>query len=112
MGLVCNAGAVIRCSHGGTVTVIPSQQRLKPGGQPVLVESDLMRAAIAGCTNTDARAGQVPCLRIVSVTAGLARRLKVGGEPVVLEDASGRTTSTPPGSFSISSAGQTKLRAS
>lgn len=112
MALVCNGSAIVRCSHGGTVTVVPGQQRLKAGGQAVLVESDLMRAAIAGCTNTDARAGQVPCLRIVSVTAGLARRLTAGGEPVVLEDASGRTSSTPPGSFSISNAGQTKLRAS
>lgn len=112
MGLVLNASAVIRCSHGGTVTVTPSQQALKAGGGAVLVRADLLAATIAGCTNTDARAGQVPCVSILAVTAGVATRLKAGGQPVVLEDAAGTTSSTPPGRFSVSSAGQTRLRAS
>lgn len=112
MGLVLSGNAVIRCSHGGTVRATPSQQALKVDGTAVLVQSDLTAASIAGCTNTDARAGQAPCLRIVSVAAGLARRLKAGGQPVVLDDATGPTSSTPPGTFSVSRAGQTKLRAS
>lgn len=112
MPLVLSANAVIRCSHQGSVIVTPSQQKLKVDGTPVLVQSDLLSATIAGCTNTDARAGQVPCLRILSVAAGMATKLKAGGQSVVLEGATGPTSSTPPGTFSVSNAGQTKLRAS
>lgn len=112
MALVLSGNAVIRCSHQGTVRATPSQQGLKVDGTAVLVESDLTSATISGCTNTDARAGQVPCASITSIVAGVATKLKVGGKAVVLEGASGITSSTPPGTFSVSSAGQSKLRAS
>lgn len=113
MPLVLNASAVIRCVHGtGVVRPVPSQQRLKVDGQPVLLLTDLIGAPIAGCTNNDPPRGILPCLTVVSVTAGQARKLTVGGVPVLLDSASGVTSSTPPGIFSVSSAGQSKVSAS
>lgn len=110
MALVCTAAAMIRCSHGGTATVVASQQRLKVDGQAVLVQADLTAATIAGCGNMGPSLS--PCVRITSVLAGIALRLKAGGQGVVLDSATGITSSVPPGTFSVSNAGQTKLRAS
>ncbi len=111
MGLVLTSGAVIMCSHGGTVRPVPSQSKLTIDGQPVLVVADLAGATVVGCTNIDPRAGLAPCVTTISATAGQARSLTVGGQPVLLEDAQGRTSSTPPGDFSVRSAGQTKVDA-
>jgi hypothetical protein len=44
--------------------------------------------------------------------SGAAMKLTVDGKPVLLETAAGTTTSNPPGTFSVSSAGQTTLTAS
>jgi hypothetical protein len=112
MALVLNGDAVIRCSHGGTVRAVASQQALKLDGKPALVLADLLAATISDCPNRDPRAGLLPCLLITSVIAGSATKLKAGGQPVVLDSAQGVTSSTPPGTFSVSSAGQTKVSAS
>jgi hypothetical protein len=44
--------------------------------------------------------------------AGAAAKLEAGGQPVLLDTAQGITDSVPPGTWSVQSAGQSKLDAS
>ncbi|MFD0278934.1 hypothetical protein ACFVHB_34195 [Kitasatospora sp. NPDC127111] len=105
--------SVLQCIHGGRLTVPAAGTALTVDGQPVLVQSDLAAATIAGCANTNASAGQTPCLKVTSVIAGLSTVLTVRGQPVLLDTARGLTNATPPAPvmWQVVSAGQTKLTA-
>lgn len=96
MPAVLTAASTLRCVHGGTVTVTPSQSKLKAAGSAVLVQPDLAGASISGCPNTNAQAGQTPCLTITSLIAGASTQLRVDGAAVLLATARGLTNSTPP----------------
>jgi hypothetical protein len=109
MPTVLNAGASLMCIHGGKVQLSPSQHLLVAGGQPVLVQGDLEGKPISNCPI--AGPGIVPCATIVSMLVGAATKLTVGGKPVLLETATGITSSSPPGTFQVVSAGQTELEA-
>lgn len=108
------SGAVIRCSHQGTVSPVATQQKLKVDGQPVLLRTDLVGAPVSACTNqpTPANPSFKPCTSTVSVLSGAGTTLSVGGTAVLLDNAQGATDSVPPGTWSVQSPGQTKLGAS
>lgn len=114
MPAVLTQGSTIACVHGGTVQPKPANHPMTVDQQSVLVQADLLNAPIAGCTNTNAAAGQKPCLTITAITAGLATTLQVDGQPVLLETAQGLTDAVPPLPvlWQVQSAGQTKLTAS
>jgi hypothetical protein len=111
MPKVLTANAEVACSHKGTVKVAASQQQLTAGGSPVLVMGDMEGKSIAGCTLSPS-ASTTPCSAVVSTAAGVATKLRAGSKPVLLDTAIGITNSVPPGTWTVRSAGQTKLDAS
>lgn len=114
MPAVLTTASALQCVHGAKLITKPSQQQLTVDGNPVLVQADLMSATIAGCPNTNAVAGETPCVAVTLISAGLAVNLSVGGQPVVLATAAGLTNATPPAPvmWYVVNAGQTKLEAS
>jgi hypothetical protein len=110
---VLTTASVLQCIHGGQLTVPAGGTALTVDGQPVLLQGDLAGATVVGCANTNAAAGQTPCLTVTAVLAGLSTDLTVGGQPVLLETAQGLTNATPPAPvmWQVASAGQTKLTA-
>ncbi|MFF0430702.1 hypothetical protein ACFYU9_00535 [Streptomyces sp. NPDC004327] len=111
MPYVLTTASVIRCKHQGTFLVTPSQSALTVGGNPVLLVSDLLKATVPDCKNTDATKGQLPCVKITAVSTGASRLLSVHGSPVALETAEGTTQANPvlPVAWQVASAGQTLL---
>ena len=108
---VLTTSSTLKCVHGGTLQVQASTSQLSAGGSPTLVEADVLAATVSGCSNTNAAAGQMPCVT-VTVLAGQSTNLTVAGQAVLLESATGLTSSTPPGTWQVSSAGQSVLEAS
>jgi hypothetical protein len=104
MAAVLTAASVLQCAHGAQLVITPSQQLLKVAGQSVLVRADLAAATIPACPATP-----TPCGKVATITAaGLSEKLKVGGEPVALESATGTTAVA---TWRVTSAGLTKLEA-
>ncbi|MGX2998573.1 hypothetical protein JNUCC64_30640 [Streptomyces sp. JNUCC 64] len=111
---VLTTASVLRCAHGGRITVPAGPRALTVAGAPVLVRTDLDAATVTGCPQTNAAAGQSPCLRITALLAGAAATLTVGGVPVLLASARGLTDGVPPlpVMWRVVSAGQRVLVAS
>ncbi len=110
---ILTAASVLQCIHGGSVKVQASQSKLQVDGQAALLQSDLLAATVSNCPNTNAAAGQTPCLKVTSILSGLSTDLLVDGQPVMLENATGLTNATPPlpVMWQVQAAGQTKLTA-
>jgi hypothetical protein len=110
---VLTSSSTLTCAHGGQLTVQASTSKLTAGGSPVLVEADLLAATVSGCSNTNANAGQTPCLTITSILSGASTALTVDGQPVMLATAKGLTNATPglPVMWQVASAGQQVLEA-
>jgi hypothetical protein len=96
-----NAASQLLCPHGGTVTLFPSNARVRANGQPVVTFSD--QALIVGCvftvgvvpspcvrvqwvsSDTRTRAGSVPTLSVSSVGLCLNAAQVPQGPVVVLQ---------------------------
>jgi hypothetical protein len=115
MSAALTQGSSVKCQNQGTVALTASQSRLKVGGQAVLVDGDLASAHIGGCTTvTNNNTGDLQCQAVLSVTGGVAGKLKVGGKGVLLDNISGKTNglkASTPQSWSVTDAGQTRLKA-
>jgi hypothetical protein len=114
MPAVLTTSSKLVCAHGGELVVQASTAALSAAGSPVLVRADLLAATVSRCPNTNATAGQKPCLKVTSVLAGASTALTVGGQPVMLETARGLTDAAPPlpVMWQVGSAGQSVLEAS
>ena len=112
MPFVLIEGSELQCIHGGKVQLQASQSKLKIDGQAVILQSDLLKATISNCSNTNAQAGQTPCLKITSIVSGISTELVIDQQPAMLETATGLTNATPPAPlmWQVQSAGQTKLQ--
>jgi hypothetical protein len=116
MAKVLTDAATVECSHvgpdgkKGKVAAQASQQVLTVDGHAVLVGSDLVGKPITACPLTGPNT--VPCTATSSMTPGTVAKLRAGGHAVLLEGAAGTTNSSPPGTWTATSAGQTKLDAS
>jgi hypothetical protein len=110
MAAVLTTAATVMCSHGGTVQLSASQHKLTVAGQPVLVDGDLVGATVSGCGQPSSQSTS-PCMTTTSMIAGAALKLTAGGNGVLLKSANGITDSLPPGTWSVSDAGQSKLTA-
>ena len=109
MPFVLTSASVLSCGHQGKFVLVPSQTKLKVDGNPVLVEGDLEKATIAGCTTP--APGKL-CTKVSSVIVGVAITMAVDGKKVLLDTAMGLTDGVPaPAPWSVTSAGQTKLQA-
>jgi len=87
-GFLLHVGATLLCPHGGQVSVVPSGGRVLAGGQPVATTGD--QFPIAGCpfqvpigTGTKPQ----PCVKVQWLVPAL--RVKVGGQPALLQTSSG-----------------------
>ena len=115
MPKVLTTDARVTCSHQGTVQVSSAGQSvLKVGSASVLVDGDLVGKSVSGCTNlpTPGTPSLSPCTSTTSMLAGASTKLKAGSKAVLLDSATGMTDSTPPGTWSVQSAGQSKLESS
>jgi len=104
MATVLNTGAVVQCQHQAPLVILsPSQTRLRVDGLPALVQTDLTAAKFVGCQN------KPPCVTVQTIDQGLATRLRVGTDPVVLNGVRGTTQSQA--SWSVTSSSSTSMEA-
>jgi len=88
--------AYIVCLHElGKVTNQATQQLVKIGGEPVLVEIDPEGRSISGCPNIGPTIK--PCTTTLKVTVGYSTFIKIDGKKVALDTVMGLTDGTPPG---------------
>ena len=113
MGATLTESSTVACSHNGSVQLHAGQSKLSVGGSKVLVDGDLSGASIGGClTVTDPNTAALQCATVAMAIGGVAGKLKVDGKGVLLEAIQGQTSGTvggAPQSWSVQSAGQTKL---
>jgi len=121
MSLVVVAGAALKCSHGGRITLSGGDARLEVDGHGAVLagaEAGLTIGVADGCQNmtTSPPPAAAPCTTGPALPGGVAGKLAVGGTPVLLATANGLTIPSVlpalPGTWSIADAGQTKLEAS
>jgi hypothetical protein len=111
MGKVLTTASTIKCSHQGTVSVSSAgQSDLQIDGNSALVVGDLVGVSISGCTNPSSSSSK-QCATTTSMIVGDASTLEAGGKPVLLDTATGLTDSIPPGTWSVSDAGQSIVEA-
>ncbi len=123
MAYVLVSEAIFQCSHGGMTKLGSGNSKLTVGGNPVVTSGMEVGISFAPganttspCTNATTTSPPVlaPCLISAPASSGVATKLTVGSTGVLLDSAQGTTTNTQgatPGTWSISSAGQTKLTA-
>jgi hypothetical protein len=114
MSAVLTQGSSLACQNQGKVALSPTQTKLTVGGQAALVDGDLKLAAIstACATVTDPNTTTLKCSAVNSAVGGVATKLTVGGKGVLLDSIQGLTNGTvggTPQTWSVKSAGQTKL---
>lgn len=93
-----NANAVIQCTHGGKVTVIPKQFQVTIGGAPALRLTDVLGSPIAPCPVVPSPSSK-PCLTVVAPPQLWASKtVTVGGMPLLMQmpGPSGTTDGVPP----------------
>lgn len=79
-GLVLHAGAVLTCSHGGQVKIVPAQVRAAVGGTPICTAAD--KITVIGCPGIPAAPGVV-CTTMT--WQNLASRVTANGVPVLVQ---------------------------
>jgi hypothetical protein len=82
--LVTTASTLL-CAHGGQVSIISTNLRVRVGGQPAALAGDTY--LIAGCPFLAPPPVPNPCLQVQWVVP--AARVRVLGQPVVLQASTG-----------------------
>ena len=83
-GHLLHVGAMISCPHAGQVSVITTNTRVLVSSQPVATAND--QFPVAGCGQSN------PCVEVKWVVP--AARVKVSGQPVVLDTSTGACVPT------------------
>jgi hypothetical protein len=108
---VLTTNAVVTCSHGGKVNLIPKQVTVGVQGGMVLCEPDLIGSPITGCAQPPSPTTK-PCTVVVSTFPGSATpKVLVSGRPAYLTSVTGLTDGVPPGSLLVVSPGQVAVQA-
>jgi hypothetical protein len=81
-GFLLHLGATVLCAHGGQAQPTASNPRVRVSGQPVTTQA--FPYVIAGCPFTLPSGIPQPCVTAQWVTAAI--RIKVMGQPVLLQD--------------------------
>ena len=81
---VLQLGCTIQCPHGGNAIAVTQNTRVKLGGAPALLASDTF--TVVGCSFPPSGPPS-PCVTIEWQSP--ATRLKIGGQPVLLETSVG-----------------------
>ncbi len=97
---VLTIASTINCPHAnsGTLVFTGIGHKLKVQGQSVLLKSDLIdvtKTSVSGCIPPPPPPPSQKCLKVTSITAGEASKLKVGGAPVMLDTLIGLTDGLP-----------------
>jgi hypothetical protein len=90
-GTLLHLGATVLCIHAGQAQPMVLNQRVKVGGQPIVVRTSAYN--IAGCALTGT--SNPPCATAQWRTA--ATRVKAGRVPVLLQDSQARCVPTGTG---------------
>lgn len=77
-------GATISCPHAGQVSAVSGNPRVRLGGQPVTTMADTF--VVGGCPFVVGNKPQ-PCVQVQWLT--VSNRVKVGRQPVILQDSFG-----------------------
>lgn len=85
---ILQLGVTMQCPHGGTGSVVNTNTRVKVGGGFALLATDTY--TIAGCPFTLPSGTPHPCVTIQWTAP--ATRVKVGGNPVLLQSSVGLCT--------------------
>jgi hypothetical protein len=94
---VLTTGSVINCPHlPGNLQFTGVDHKLKVQGNPVLVKTDILQAAVNGCPNIPPPSTRKQCTKVSSFIQGEATKLKVGGVPVMLHTLAALTDGLPP----------------
>jgi hypothetical protein len=123
MAFVVVTGAVIQCSHGGQARLTAGNAKLKVDGQAAVTagqEAGISFAPgspglVVPCpklANAGTPPPPSPCAATLAATAGVSVKITVDGQGALLDNASGNATNTndPGATWSVTSAGQTKLQ--
>jgi hypothetical protein len=84
-GSLVQVGATAMCPHGGSVSIVSSNTRVKLNGQAAATMSDTF--TIAGCSFTIPPSKPQPCMTVKWLMPAL--RVKVNGQAVVLQTSTG-----------------------
>jgi hypothetical protein len=106
-GFLYNVGTSAMCPHGGQVTAIASSPRVTLGGPPATTTADTFM--VAGCA-FNVGGSPHPCVKVQWLVP--AARVKIGGQPAVLQTSTGLTVAAdqaPQGSPIVVS-GQVRAR--
>jgi hypothetical protein len=91
-----NHRAILKCTHGGQVLLVPPPLRsLHIMGSPVVTDFDLLKAPIIGCPQIGP--GLKPCTRCVMVVTGRARDIFVDSLVPLLDTLQALTDGSAPG---------------
>jgi len=108
-------GGMLKCSHGGMLTLSSGDARLQVSGAAAVtfgMEVGLSFAAgTPPCTYTTPVGAPSPCSATLPALSGTSALLSVGDIPVLLDNASGLAVNAadPSAQWSVDSAGQTLL---
>ena len=114
MSKVLTEDVTLKCSagpggtHGGTLAVT-GNSRLRVDGKLVLTKSAITAGAITVCGNTNANAGEIVCTKASGPSA--ASKLRIDGNPVVLDNISATTNGNPAGKLAVSGTVHGRLKA-
>ena len=84
-GFLFHVGATAICPHGGQVSTVPGNPRVRVGGQPVATMAD--QYLVAGCAFTIPGPKPQPCVRVQWLVPAV--RVRVGGQPAILQSSTG-----------------------
>jgi len=84
MPAILQMGSTIQCTHGGMVSVVPTNMRVKANGAYALLATDVF--LVAGCPFMVGTKPQ-PCMTVEWQAA--ATRVKINGQQVLLETSIG-----------------------
>lgn len=100
---VLTTDSVIHCIHNspppaGTLVLPGVTHKLTVQKNPVLLKGDIEQAIVSNCPNPNvATPPSHTCMKMLSITAGYATKLTVGGIPVMLSaTTNGYTDGYPP----------------
>lgn len=80
-----HVGATVLCTHAGSVTIIPTNNRVLVSGQPVATLNDTY--TVMGCPFTLPGPKPQPCVTVRWLQP--ATRVRVNGQPVILQTSTG-----------------------
>ena len=84
-GNILTVGATAVCPHGGSITIVSTNSRVRIEGQPVATLGDTF--TVASCTFSLPGPKPQPCVLVRWLQP--AGKIRVNGQPVVLQTSSG-----------------------